>query len=318
MRFMRSITPYLSLLAVLWLCGCSGTIQRDTHSGSRRIEGAIYQNVEVVLSEPARKLQGDNPQFSIRELGDHVRRRLDSLDLVQPEGRYRVEVTVEEFRVRSALTAVMLGVMAGADSIDGYVRVFDQNNRPVHGFKVKASYALGGLAGGQDSTRMGWLYDKFAELAVAELAGTTQASDLKKKPRAAPVAASAKARDPQAATADAPAAPPAPARPRFHARTVPAPSGYATAENVDAVPVRAEGRERYAHYLTLPSPKAFAVYDNGGWRFWSNSADAMANVLDYCARQGRKCWLYAVDDKVVWREDMQQRIGRTDQLQPNP
>ncbi len=36
-------------------------------------------------------------------------------------------------------------------------------------FEVGASYALGGLAGGQDSARMGWLYEKFAEETINEL-----------------------------------------------------------------------------------------------------------------------------------------------------
>lgn len=107
---------------------------------------------------------------------------------------------------------------------------------------------------------------------------------------------------------------PVPRGSRGHNHPVPAPSGYAQAMNADAVPVRPEGKGRYAHYLTLPSPKAFVVYETGGWKFWFNSPNAMTNLLDDCVREGRKCWLYAVDNQVVWREDVQQRIGRSDQL----
>jgi hypothetical protein len=99
-----------------------------------------------------------------------------------------------------------------------------------------------------------------------------------------------------------------------HSRVVPPPSGYAALDNVDAVPVNPAGKPRYTHYLTLPPPKAFVVYETGGWRLWSNSPDSMTTLLDTCAREGRKCWLYAVDDRVVWREDIAQRIGRADQL----
>ncbi|MBI3044616.1 MAG: hypothetical protein HYY78_17500 [Betaproteobacteria bacterium] len=38
-------------------------------------------------------------------------------------------------------------------------------------FEVSASYALGGLAGGQDEARMGWLYEEFAKLTLKELTG---------------------------------------------------------------------------------------------------------------------------------------------------
>lgn len=110
-----------------------------------------------------------------------------------------------------------------------------------------------------------------------------------------------------------PAAPTGAAR-KPHSRALPPASGFADGQNVEAVPLRQEGKDRYAHYLTLPSPKAFVVYETGGWRFWFNSPDSMTTLLDGCAREGRKCWLYAVDEQVVWRDDQQQRIGRADQL----
>ena len=104
---------------------------------------------------------------------------------------------------------------------------------------------------------------------------------------------------------------------RGHSHTVPPASGYAAIDNVDAVPARAEGKARYSQYLAMPSPKAFVVYETGGWRLSSNAPDAMAGLLDTCAREGRKCWLYAVDDQVVWQPAVDKRIGRSDQLQRN-
>jgi hypothetical protein len=40
----------------------------------------------------------------------------------------------------------------------------------------------------------------------------------------------------------------------------------------------------------------------------------MTKALDDCARIGRRCWLYAVDDNVVWSADESRRIGSTAQL----
>jgi hypothetical protein len=105
---------------------------------------------------------------------------------------------------------------------------------------------------------------------------------------------------------------------RGHSRAVPPASGYAAIDNVDAVPARMEGKARYSQYLAMPSPKAFAVYETGGWRLMNNAPDAMVGLLDTCAREGRTCWLYAVDDHVVWTQDVKQRIGRSDQLSPAP
>lgn len=132
--------------------------------------------------------------------------------------------------------------------------------------------------------------------------------------RQAPAAAAAGGADsPEDSVAPAPA-PAGPAAHKAHTRQVPPASGYADPDNLKAVPVRAEGKDRFAHYLTLPSPKAFVVYEDGGWRFWTDSENAMTQLLDRCAREGRKCWLYAVDNTVVWREDVSQRVGRPDQL----
>lgn len=459
----RWIAKGLIALQVLVLVGCGGTIQRESSGGARRIEGGTYRNVEVVLSPAARHMQAENPQFSVRELSDYVRRRLESQELLRADSRFRVEVTIDSFRVRSAVAAVLFGIMAGTDSIDGYVRVYDNSDRQVHGYKVNASYGLGGWAGGQDGTRMNWMYDKFAELAVAELGGKTQTGNVAKgravtpvavagttsvsitpagntsariEPTVAapvatpapslsiapPVAASVEAspplpiasgfavitdvdvvpflgdkgrngyrewltrptprafalsnaghwssayglkpadatmpadpseravamcnrhsptpcrlyavngavvwtREPVVASAAEPVravqsmgnASPGPAsmtqvNGKHHARAIPMASGFADSSNADAVPVRGEGKDRYAHYLTLSAPKAFVVYENGGWRFWSNSPDSMTTLLDNCASERRKCWLYAVDNHVVWRDDEAQRIGRSDQL----
>lgn len=101
-----------------------------------------------------------------------------------------------------------------------------------------------------------------------------------------------------------------------HRLRVPDATGFAHGEDVEAVPLPAAGKQRYQEYLNAPPPKAFVIYADGSWRLHSNDADAMAQLLNYCARQGRPCWLYAVDDQVVWSADIEKRIGSTAQLRP--
>ncbi|MGZ3236202.1 MAG: hypothetical protein ACXU8A_02405 [Burkholderiaceae bacterium] len=99
-----------------------------------------------------------------------------------------------------------------------------------------------------------------------------------------------------------------------HRKQVPPASGFAAIEDASAVPVREAGRARYLHYLTLQSPKVFIVYPTGGWRFFWNDADAMTKALDYCSNEGATCWLYAVDDRVVWEPEIDKRISKSAQL----
>ena len=91
-----------------------------------------------------------------------------------------------------------------------------------------------------------------------------------------------------------------------HAFTVPPASGFARIDDVAAVPVEAKGRERYAHYLTQPKPKAFVVTNKKGWQLSTDSVNAMRLALDSCA-PGVACWLYAVDDDIVWQADPAKR-----------
>lgn len=98
---------------------------------------------------------------------------------------------------------------------------------------------------------------------------------------------------------------------RFHGHryALPPESGFAAGGDVAAVPLSAKGRERYRHYLEQGAPKAFAITDKGGWWFRTEDAESMQWVLQRCARSGGRCWLYAVDERVVWTPDVARRIG---------
>jgi len=93
-----------------------------------------------------------------------------------------------------------------------------------------------------------------------------------------------------------------------HRYVIPPDSGFARFDNSAAVPVKSEGRARYEHYLDLPPPKAFVITEKNGWFFGANSTDAIGMAFASCAKFKLKCWLYAVDDKVVWAPEPEKRI----------
>jgi hypothetical protein len=71
--------------------------------------------------------------------------------------------------------------------------------------------------------------------------------------------------------------------------------------DVDAVPVRAEGKERYKAFLLITErPRAFVVSETGGWRFLAG-ANATERAMELCRGAGMACRVYAEDDKVVWK-----------------
>jgi hypothetical protein len=152
-------------------------------SGVSRGPGMIGPNVHITTSNPlssvtltfteeAKQKASENLKFNADELLSHVRRALDANSLLKAnadEPKPTLEVRVKDVRIRSNFTAIMFGFMAGADSITADLIVKSPSGQELDKFEVSTSYALGGIAGGQDSARMGWLYEKFAEETLKEL-----------------------------------------------------------------------------------------------------------------------------------------------------
>jgi hypothetical protein len=128
-------------------------------------------SVTVTLTPEARQKATENLKFNPDELQSHVRRALEAHSVLKSAGGSQptLEVQVKDMRVRSGFSAIMFGPMAGSDSVTADIIVKSPAGAQIDKFQVSVSYALGGIGGGQDSARMGWLYEKFAEETVKEL-----------------------------------------------------------------------------------------------------------------------------------------------------
>ena len=298
-RMFRRATLWTVAGFLFLLAGCAGTIKQDARirGDVSRLEGV--GQVLAKMSPDAAKQQGDNPQFNRDELATRLRYRLESRGLTAPAATHQVEIVVTDIRVRGAFAAIMFGFMAGDDHINGHVRVLDPSGRALRSFEVKASYALGGLAGGQDGARMGWLYDKFADMAAEEL------QKFVNPPRAGagPIV-------PMAAATAVPAVAPRTAVPEsFGAQASAGVPSTAALDNVEAVPVSERGRATYREWLTRRKPRAFVISENG-WFYsvWGTKppdpmepTDPLERGMKRCRDAGRpNCQPYAIDDNVVY------------------
>jgi|JFJP01.1.fsa_nt_gi hypothetical protein len=169
-----------SLFATFLLCtliaGCaSGVTRTITKPPTYKVSktqpvGAIV----VSLTAEATGKAADNSQFSAESLKKQLEKSLieDGLlnhSLVGKSPSILIEV--KSMRVRSSFSAIMLGIMAGTDSITGDIVIKDVLGKEVDRFEVSASYGLGGFGGGQDDVRMGWLYEQFAKEVISEITG---------------------------------------------------------------------------------------------------------------------------------------------------
>ena len=94
-----------------------------------------------------------------------------------------------------------------------------------------------------------------------------------------------------------------------HAWVVPAATHFAAVDDVAAPPIALEDITEYQTWLTRMSPRAFAVSANSGYGI-GYGAKAMQQALDNCEVLSKsKCWLYAVDDQVVYAAQEAQRVS---------
>lgn len=181
----RSIRRFTLLLIVITLAACSSGVERSAQTQFQRPQfddpGEHAGELVLELSSEAKDDATDNLKFNKGDLETTVRRALEINNLLAEQfdsGLPTIEVTVTSVRVRSSFSAIMFGFMAGDDHIDGDVVVRAADGNVLQKFSVSASYALGGLAGGQDSSRLSWLYETFAEHVTEELTGKSE-EDLK-------------------------------------------------------------------------------------------------------------------------------------------
>jgi hypothetical protein len=291
---------------LLALVGCGGTVKVDPRYNDSGVRAQGVSQVNILMSDEANKKASDNMQFSRDELASYLRRRLESKAMIDVSATHKVEILVTDIRVRSSFSAIMFGFLAGDDRIAGRIRLLNASGQAVRSFEVNASYAFGGIGGGQDGARMNWLYDKFAELAQIELEKVVVAS----RPGAISPTSATQA---TAAVVAAAVSVGSPGTPTANIAPPGASNSGPKQEAVARVPfISDQGQTVYKEYLGQPTPKAFAVSKTGFWRyahmytdkFPNRSADPKVRAIESCEAAAKSpCVLYAVDHDIVFRKD---------------
>jgi hypothetical protein len=159
----------IAVIAVL-LPACAGTAVRRESPGNVATVGALTVNsVQTTVSPSAKEQLPNNIKFDLNALNSTIERTLSAANLRDTVVANTLDVEINNVYIRGTFSAVMLGLFAGADNISGIVRVLDPTGKVLRTFDVSASYAFGGAAGGQDSIRINYLYEKFAELTRDQL-----------------------------------------------------------------------------------------------------------------------------------------------------
>ena len=171
---------FISAFFVTLFLGCASTINRNNANIKETsvvkeevvqvIKFAPLKSLTVTLNSNAQAKLADNENFSRDKLFNQINLILTASQYLQTQSNnsnVKIEVVVTNIRVRSGVSAIMLGFLAGADSITGQVYVKD-GEKVLDNFEVDISYAFGGAMGDTD-TRMSWMYESFSNKILEEL-----------------------------------------------------------------------------------------------------------------------------------------------------
>lgn len=165
----------LAVVAALGLAACASQVTRHEPEGAKVEPVRALASFDVALAPKAQQQLPDNVKFDIEALRSTLQRTLDARAMMAKDGDFEMRVSVDDIRVRSTFNAVMWGFMAGDDHLDGTATILRRDGSTAGSFAVKTSYALGGIAGGIDQTRMTWLYEEFSKKLADELAARRDA-----------------------------------------------------------------------------------------------------------------------------------------------
>jgi len=155
---------------VLSLAACASSARMDESAQNYQFSGDKFGQINVKLAD---KLAND-PKKAIRSeqlnLETSLRSYLSANQLFDETSQNQVNVYIDQLHMRNGFNAVMFGPFAGKDYLGGKVTLVVDSAEKAS-FDVKASYALGGIAGGNNSSRLSWMSEKFAEVTANTIKG---------------------------------------------------------------------------------------------------------------------------------------------------
>jgi uncharacterized protein DUF4410 len=165
---MKKLQYVLTALVMVMLTACSGNVKNLSVDSNYKYAGEQYGAVNVDTSKAT---ISDDGSFDKIALKQKIQEILEKENLIKSTSAETIRINIKNVRLRSEGAAVLLGFLAGADSLEGTVTLLGKDGQVVNQFDIDASYAAGGFIGGQDGMRMEWLYGKFGELTAQTIKG---------------------------------------------------------------------------------------------------------------------------------------------------
>ena len=156
------------LALAVGIAGCASTVRMDGNDKLTNYShhGEKYNAIAVSWSDSLAADADKVSRIHDLRLDKAIANHLIKSRLYDTQSAYSIDVLVTDFRFRNAANAILFGFLSGSDNLDGVVTLKNPDGTQLVRFTISASYALGGVGGGNNEDRLGWLSGKFADLAA--------------------------------------------------------------------------------------------------------------------------------------------------------
>ena len=141
---------FLGWLFVLSACGSSAVVNKSLKDLPDK------DHVKYVVDGVKSDIK-DAPDHFLMAVNGYLKTELDNQGLLEKtdtSASYKINVTVIEYRMRSGMSSVLLGALAGKDGVESVVTVTDPVTSEVVGESTVSTFNVTAVAGMDDVAQM--------------------------------------------------------------------------------------------------------------------------------------------------------------------
>jgi hypothetical protein len=146
--FKFSLLP--ACLFILSACGSSAVVNKSLNDLPNRDHAKF--TVESIKSDAE-----GVPDHFLAAINEYLKAELDKKNLLEQtdsNAAYKINILVSEYRMRSGVSRVMLGALAGKDGVESTVTITDPVTGEIAGESAVSTFNVTAVAGMEDVAKM--------------------------------------------------------------------------------------------------------------------------------------------------------------------
>lgn len=154
----------------LFMVGCASNTKIGNTFSNYQYQNEKFGHVEISSANAISENAENSTAVDKLNLETYLTVALQEKGLYDESSKNKIQIKITDVNIRDNVSAILAGFLAGSDKVEGQITLIDGNGKEKLQFEVFASYALGGVAG-QEETRLEWLAKEFSKLTTESIIG---------------------------------------------------------------------------------------------------------------------------------------------------